>query len=76
MHESPDYDRGKVNLVTVMMTFFVLVAIIALAPTIYKFIGMVSSVADPFTALLLQLAVPLLLLALILSVGKSAVGGR
>jgi len=54
----------------------VLVAIIALSPTIYKFIGMVSSEADPFTALLLQLAVPLLFLALILSVGKSAVGGR
>lgn len=71
MQDNPHHDRGKVNLVTVMMTFFSLVAIIALAPTIYKFIGMVSSEADPFTSLLLQLTPPLLFLALILSVGKS-----
>jgi len=75
MQETPTHDRGRVNLVTVMMTFYVFVAIIALAPTIYKFIAMVSSEADPFTALLLQLTVPLLLLALILSVGKTATGG-
>ncbi|WP_148414934.1 hypothetical protein [Haloferax sp. KTX1] len=63
--------RGELQLVDAIMGFFVLVAVIALAPYIYQFIGMVSSESDPLTALLMQLIPPLLLIALVISVGVS-----
>lgn len=63
---------AQVQLVDAVLTFFVLVAVVVTAPFYYKFIGMVSGEADPFSALLLQLVVPLMLLALIISVGVSA----
>jgi hypothetical protein len=67
-----DDDRGRVQLVDVILTFFALVAILVTSPYWTKFTGMMASEADPFTRLLLQLAVPLLLIALLLSVGVSA----
>jgi len=48
-------DRGALQLVDIVLSFVVLVAILATAPFQYKFINMVGSEADPFTALLLQL---------------------
>lgn len=65
-------ERGAVQLVDAVLTFFVLVTIIVLAPIFYHFVGMVSAEADPFSSLLLQLTLPFLLLALVLSVGISA----
>jgi len=70
-----DDRRGAVQLVDAFLTFFVLVAILALAPFFSKFTGMVSNAADPFSALLLQLFVPFMLIALILSIGVSAKRG-
>jgi len=70
-----DDRRGAVQLVDAFLTFFVLVAILALAPFFTKFTSMVSDAADPFSALLLQLFVPLMLIALILSIGVSAKRG-
>jgi hypothetical protein len=67
-----DTRRGQVALPDALLTMFVLVGIIVLAPIFYKFIGMVAASADPFSSLLLQLVVPLLLIALLLSVGVSA----
>ena len=64
--------RAQVQLVDVVMGFLVLVAIISTYPFWRRFIGMVSGEADPFSTLLLQLAVPFLVLALIISVGVSA----
>jgi hypothetical protein len=64
--------RAQINLVDIALTFFVVVAIVVLAPYFYKFIGMVSAEADPFSALLLELIVPLLIISLIISVGVSA----
>lgn len=64
--------RGAVQLVDVVLTFFTLVPIIVLAPVFYKFTGMASSEADPFSSLLLQLVLPMLIIALIISVGVSA----
>lgn len=72
MHDPRPDTRAAVQLVDGIMTFVVLVGIIALSPVFYKFIGMVDGNADPFSSLLLQLVLPLLLLALILSVGVSA----
>jgi hypothetical protein len=74
-NERPDAatdTRAAVRLVDVILSLFVLVATISLAPTIYRFIGMVTAEADPFSELLLMLVVPMLFLALIISVGVSA----
>jgi len=67
--------RGAVQLVDAILTFFVLVAILALAPFFTKFTGMVAAEADPFSSLLLRLFVPMMILALIFSVGVSAKRG-
>lgn len=72
--KQPD-TRAAVSVVDVLMTFFVLVAIIVLYPHFNKFIGMVSSEADPFSAVLIQLMVPLLLVGLVVSVAISAKRG-
>lgn len=64
--------RGAMKLVDVSLTFYVLVSIVVLAPVFYKFISMVSSAAPPFSSILLQLAIPLLMIALLISVGVSA----
>lgn len=65
-------DRGQIQLPDVIAAFFVLVAIIATYPFWNHFIGMVSSEADPFSTLILQLAVPFIVLSLAISVGVSA----
>ena len=65
-------NRAQVQLVDIFMTVFVLIGIVVLAPFFYKFIGMISAQADSFSGLLLQLMVPLLIIALIISVGVSA----
>jgi hypothetical protein len=67
--------RGAVQLVDAVMTMIVLVALVALAPYFARFLGMASSAADPFSSLLFQLILPMLFLALIVSVGVSARGG-
>jgi hypothetical protein len=68
-------DRARIQFVDVLLSFAVLVAIIALSPVFGRFTGMVVGEADPFSALLLQLVMPLLVVALILSAGRSARGG-
>jgi hypothetical protein len=65
-------DRGAVQLVDVIMMLIVIVGIVVNAPFFYKFIGMVSDEAPPFPSLLLQLTLPLLVIAAILSIGVSA----
>jgi divalent metal cation (Fe/Co/Zn/Cd) transporter len=65
-------NRGQVQLVDVMMSFFVLVAILATAPIWTEFVALVGSEADGFSGLLLELGLPLLILSLIVSVGVSA----
>lgn len=68
-------DRGKVTIVTAILTFATLAGLLALAPYYYHFIGLVSAEADPLTSMLLQLVVPVLFLGVIVSVGVSALGG-
>lgn len=75
MQDTSPTDRAAVQLSDVLLTFLVLVAIVATAPFWYKFIDMVDGSADPFSNVLLQLAVPMLILTLIASVGVSARGG-
>lgn len=64
--------RAQVQIVDVFMTFAILVALLVLAPVFYKFTGMVATAADPFTATVLRFFVPMVILALFLSVGISA----
>lgn len=68
----PRHHRAQVQLVDVTMGFLLLVAIIALAPTIFEFVDMAVGSADQFSALLLGLIVPILFVALIISMGVSA----
>lgn len=65
-------DRGAVQLSDVVLTFFSVVALLALAPVFNRFTSMVSDVADPFSALLLQLVIPIIIIGILLSVGVSA----
>lgn len=65
-------DRGALTLVDVAMTFFVLVALVALSPWYWHFIDMVVAEADPFSSILLRLILPVLFIALLLSIGISA----
>lgn len=66
------WDRGAVHLTDVVVTLGVLTTIMVLAPTLYKFIDMVTGASGPLTTLLLTLAVPVLFIALILSIGRQA----
>lgn len=68
--------RGRVQLVDALLSFFVLVAVIALAPQFYRFTAMAESSADPFSSLLLQLVMPTIIIGLMLSIGVSAARRR
>lgn len=65
-------DRGAVRLSDVVLTFFGITALLALAPIFNKFTGMVAAEADPFSALLLRLIIPAFIIGILLSVGVSA----
>lgn len=75
MKQEHHSDRAAVRLVDVIMTFILLVALLAVAPILFTFTGMVASAADPFSRLLLSLVVPLLLIFLVFSVSRSAQRG-
>lgn len=64
--------RGAITLVDTVLGVVVLIAVIALSPIYYEFIGMATAEADPLTGLVLQLTVPLLILGVLLSLGVSA----
>lgn len=65
-------DRGAISTVDVIMTFAVVVALIGIAPWLYDIIEMLQTEADPLTGALLALFVPLLFVAVLLSMGVSA----
>lgn len=67
-----DRDRAQVMIPDIVTALFVLVAILVVAPTLYEFVGMATASAGGFTSMLLQLVVPFLFIALIVSVGVSA----
>jgi len=65
-------NRAAVRLSDVVLTFFGMVALLALAPVFGQFQDMVAAEADPFSALLLRLVVPAIIIGILLSVGVSA----
>lgn len=62
----------SVQLTDAIMTFVVLVALLAVSPIIFEFTSLVGAEADPLSSLILQLVVPLFFVAVIVSVGVSA----
>jgi len=65
-------DRGSVQITDAIMTFVVVVALLALSPIFFEFSAMVGTEADPLSGMILQLVVPLFFVAVIVSVGVSA----
>lgn len=65
-------ERAAVQLVDVILMLIVVVSIVVTAPFYYAFTAMAAANADPFSALLLRLVVPLMILAAIISIGVSA----
>ncbi len=65
-------DRGAVQLADGIMTFTVMVSLLALSPIIFQFTGMVTESADALSAMVLRLVVPFFFIAIIISVGISA----
>lgn len=72
LQEPTEQSRAQVQLVDTVITFLMVVSIVVLAPTFYVFIEMLLGPADAFSGLLLRLTLPILFIALILSVGVSA----
>lgn len=72
MSATPPTSRGQMKLVDVIMAGVVMVVILVTAPVWYTFADMAAADADPFSALLMRLIVPSLLLALAISAGVSA----
>lgn len=68
-------ERAAIHLVDVALTFISLVALLVLTPVFGKFIGLARNAADPFSALLLGLILPLLVISVIISLGVSAKRG-
>jgi hypothetical protein len=54
------------------MTAFLVIFVVITAPVWWTFIGMASGEADPFSSLLLQLFIPFIIVAIVLSVAVSA----
>lgn len=65
-------DRGRVQYVDIVMAFASLVAFMAVAPWVYTGMGMATGVVDPLSATLLQITLPLFVIAMIVSIGVSA----
>lgn len=65
-------DRAQIHLVDIIMSLFLVIAIVLLAPYFYEFTDMIASEADGFSSILLQLVLPFLIISLIVSIGVSA----
>lgn len=65
-------DRGALHLADTVLALVVLVTFLLLSPTMYTFIGWATPSAGPLTRLLLSLVAPSILIALMISVGRSA----
>jgi len=65
-------DRGRIGYVDVILSFGVLVSFAAVAPWFYQLLDMGGGELSPFSGVLLRLLMPLLLIVLLLSMGRSA----
>lgn len=60
-------DRARVQYVDVVLSFATLVAFMAVAPWVYTAVGMANGVVDPFSRVLLQLTLPVFVIAMLVS---------
>lgn len=65
-------DRGRVQYADLVVGFASLVAFVAMANWMYSIVNDAAAVADPLSATLLQIALPMFVVALIISLGVSA----
>jgi hypothetical protein len=73
--EVAENNRASIDLDDAILTFVVLVALMAMSPILASFVSMVTGTTSGLTQLLLQLVAPFLFLSLIVSMGVSATGG-
>lgn len=66
-------DRAKVHVTDVVIAVAVFIATIRIAPILYDLMDPVQANADPFSLALMQLVIPSIFIAIILSIGISAV---
>lgn len=71
---TPD-DRGRVQYVDIILALATLVSFVAMATWVYSVIGMATDVVDPLSAALLELTLPVFVIAMIISLGVSAQTG-
>lgn len=71
MQRLSEDDRGRITYTDVVMAFGTLVTFIAVAPWTYDIIAKIQSTADPLTGTLAALVPPVLLIALLVSIGVS-----
>ena len=65
-------ERARVQYVDIVLAFATLVSFVAVAPWVYTVIGMATDTLDPLSATLLQLSLPVFVIAMIVSIGVSA----
>lgn len=65
-------DRGRVHLTDMVVAAIAFIALVGVAPVIYDLVAGLSPDADPFSTLLLQLLIPVMVIGLIVSIGISA----
>ena len=65
-------DRARINYVDVFLGFATLVAIGTVGQWLFDVIGKAQSQVDPLTSVMLGLVLPLLVIALMYSLGESA----
>ena len=64
--------RARVQYVDIVLGFATLVAFVSVAPWVYTGIGMATDTVDPLSSTLLQLTLPVFVIAMIVSLGISA----
>jgi len=64
--------RGRVQYVDIVLSFANLVAFVAIAPWVYQAVAMATDAVDPLSSVLMQLMLPIFVIAMIVSVGISA----
>lgn len=62
----------SLTLTDAIISFVVMVGVLAISPIIFEFSAMVQSEADPLSGMILSLVLPLLIIAVLVSVAVSA----
>lgn len=65
-------ERGRIQYVDIVLGFATLVSFVAVAPWVYSGLGMATGVVDPLSATLLELTLPVFVIAMLVSLGVSA----